>query len=206
MLTSKYITERGGTMNNNERWLIEESRKGNVDAFEELIKDYKKSAYNIALRVMRNVEDAEDASQEALIKIFKNISSFNMDSTFKVWMYRIVVNTCIDFKRRKSINAVSIDETIDLGSGREIQREISDESNNPDALIERNYSTQLVNDAINMLEDDFKTIIILRDIKGFTYDEISEILACNLGAVKSRLSRGRKRLKELLEKEMKANS
>ncbi len=193
-------------MNNNERWLIEESRKGNVDAFEELIKGYKKSAYNIALRVMRNVEDAEDASQEALIKIFKNISSFNMDSTFKVWMYRIVVNTCIDFKRRKSINAVSIDETIDLGSGREIQREISDESNNPDALIERNYSTQLVNDAINMLEDDFKTIIILRDIKGFTYDEISEILACNLGTVKSRLSRGRKRLKELLEKEMKANS
>ena len=206
MLTSKYITERGGTMNNNERWLIEESRKGNVDAFEELIKDYKRSAYNIALRVMRKVEDAEDASQEALIKIFKNISSFNMDSTFKVWMYRIVVNTCIDFKRRKSINAVSIDETIDLGSGREIQREISDESNNPDALIERNYSTQLVNDAINMLEDDFKTIIILRDIKGFTYDEISEILACNLGTVKSRLSRGRKRLKELLEKEMKANS
>ena len=193
-------------MNNNERWLIEESRKGNVDAFEELIKDYKRSAYNIALRVMRNVEDAEDASQEALIKIFKNVSSFNMNSTFKVWMYRIVVNTCIDFKRRKSINAVSIDETIDLGSGREIQREISDESNNPDALIERNYSTQLVNDAINMLEDDFKTIIILRDIKGFTYDEISEILACNLGTVKSRLSRGRKRLKELLEKEMKANS
>ncbi|MDD4439961.1 MAG: sigma-70 family RNA polymerase sigma factor [Tissierellia bacterium] len=193
-------------MNNNERWLIEESRKGNVDAFEELIKDYKKGAYNIALRVMRNVEDAEDASQEALIKIFKNISSFNMDSTFKVWMYRIVVNTCIDFKRRKNINVVSIDETIDLGSGREIQREIPDESNNPDALIERNYSTQLVNDAINMLEDDFKTIIILRDIKGFTYDEISEILTCNLGTVKSRLSRGRKRLKELLEKEMKANS
>ena len=193
-------------MNYNERCLIEESRKGNVDAFEELIKGYKKSAYNIALRVMRNVEDAEDASQEALIKIFKNISSFNMESTFKVWMYRIVVNTCIDFKRRKNVNTLSIDETIDLGSGREIQREIPDESNNPDALIERNYSTQLVNDAINMLEDDFKTIIILRDIKGFTYDEISQILSCNLGTVKSRLSRARKRLKELLENEMKVQS
>lgn len=203
MLTSKYITERGGKMNINERWLVEESRKGNVEAFEELIKDYKKSAYNIALRVLRNVEDAEDASQEALIKIFKSINNFNMESTFKVWMYRIVVNTCIDFKRKKSINAVSIDETIDLGSGREIQREISDESNNPDALIDRNFSTQLVNDAIGKLEDDFKTIIILRDIKGFTYGEISEILSCNLGTVKSRLSRARKSLKELLEKEMK---
>ena len=193
-------------MNNHERWLIEESRKGNVDAFEELIKDYKKSAYNIALRVMRNVEDAEDASQEALIKIFKNISSFNMNSTFKVWMYRIVVNTCLDFKRKKSLNAVSIDETLDLGSGREVQREISDETSNPDALVDRNYSTRLVSDAINMLEDDFKTIIILRDIKGFTYEEISEILTCNLGTVKSRLSRARNRLKEILEKEMKANS
>lgn len=206
MFTSKYITERGGTMNSNERWLVEESRKGNVDAFEELIKDYKKSTYNIALRVLRNVEDAEDASQEALIKIFKNIYKFNMESTFKVWMYRIVVNTCIDFRRRKSINTTSIDEKIDLGSGREIQREIPDESNNPDALIERNYSTQLVNDSINMLEDDFKTIIILRDIKGFTYDEISQILSCNLGTVKSRLSRARKKLKELLEKEIKAQS
>jgi len=191
-------------MNNHERRLIEESRKGNIDAFEELIKDYKKSAYNIALRVMRNVEDAEDASQEALIKIFKNISSFNMDSTFKVWMYRIVVNTCLDFKRKKSLNAISLDETLDLGSGREVQREISDETSNPDALVDRNYSTGLVDDAINMLEDDFKTIIILRDIKGFTYDEISEILNCNLGTVKSRLSRARKRLKALLEKEMKA--
>jgi RNA polymerase sigma factor (sigma-70 family) len=190
-------------MNNNERWLVEESRKGNVEAFEELIKDYKKTAYNIALRIMRNVEDAEDVSQEALIKIFKNISSFNMESTFKVWMYRIIVNTCIDFKRRKNISTVSIDETMDLGSGREVQREISDESYNPDALIERNYSTQLVNDAINALEDDFKTIIILRDIKGFTYDEISQILSCNLGTVKSRLSRARKRLRELLENEMK---
>ena len=191
-------------MNNHERRLIEESRKGNIDAFEELIKDYKKSAYNIALRVMRNVEDAEDASQEALIKIFKNISSFNMESTFKVWMYRIVVNTCLDFKRKKSLNAISIDETLDLGSGREVQREISDETSNPDALVDRNYNTGLVDDAINMLEDDFKTIIILRDIKGFTYGEISEILNCNLGTVKSRLSRARKRLKVLLEKEMKA--
>ena len=193
-------------MNSNERWLIEESRKGNVDAFEELIRDYKKSAYNIALRVLRNVEDAEDASQEALIKIFKSINNFNMESTFKVWMYRIVVNTCIDFRRKKYINTVSIDETIDLGSGREIQREIADDSYNPDALIDRNFNTQLVNDAINKMEDDFKTIIILRDIKGFSYDEISEILSCNLGTVKSRLSRARKNLKELLEKEMKAQS
>lgn len=190
-------------MNSNERWLIEESQKGNIDAFEELIKDHKKSAYNIALRVLRNVEDAEDASQEALIKIFKNIKNFNMESTFKVWMYRIVVNTCIDFKRKKQLQVLSIDETMDLGSGKEVKREISDQSNNPDALIDKSFNIQLVNDAINQLDDDFKIIITLRDIKGFSYDEISQMLSCNIGTVKSRLSRARKNLKEVLEKEIK---
>ena len=190
-------------MNKSERWLVEESRKGNIEAFEELIKDYKRIAYNIALRVLRNVEDAEDASQEAFIKIFKSISNFNMESTFKVWMYRIVVNTSIDYKRRKNVYNISLDETLDLGSGREIQREIADNSNNPDAQIEKYYSVHLVNGAINKLEDDFKTIIILRDINGLTYSEISEILTCNLGTVKSRLSRARKSLKEILENELK---
>ncbi len=190
-------------MKSNELWLVEQSRQGNVDAFEELIKDYKKSAYNIALRVLRNVEDAEDASQEALIKVFKNIQNFNMQSTFKVWMYRIVVNTCLDFKRKKMINAVSIDESIDLGGNSEIKREIADDSGNPDALVEKKYTNKLVNDAVNKLDDDYKTIIVLRDIQGFAYSEIAEILSCNLGTVKSRLSRARKSLKEILENELK---
>jgi len=190
-------------MKSNELWLVKQSRKGNVDAFEELIKDYKKIAYNIALRVLRNVEDAEDASQEALIKVFKNIQNFNMQSTFKVWMYRIVVNTCYDFKRKKSINAVSIDESIDLGGSSELHREIADDSGNPDVLVEKNFNNKLVNDSVNKLEDDYKTIIILRDIQGFSYSEIAEILSCNLGTVKSRLNRARKSLKEILENELK---
>ncbi len=190
-------------MKSNELWLIEQSRKGNIDAFEELIKDYKKIAYNIALKVLKNTEDAEDASQEALIKVYKSIKSFNMESTFKVWLYRIVVNTCIDLKRKKAINTFSIDESIDLGGVNEVQREIADNSGNPDELVEKNFNNKLVNDAINKLDDDFKTIIILRDIQGFSYGEISEILSCNLGTVKSRLNRARKNLKEILENELK---
>ena len=190
----------------NELWLVEQSRKGDVDAFEKLIKDYKKTAYNIALRVLRNVEDAEDASQEALIKVYKSIQNFNMQSSFKSWLYRIVVNTCIDFKRKKNINAVSIDENIDLGGNKEFQREIADDSNNPDILIEKNFNNKLINDAVGKLEDDFKTIIILRDIQGFSYSEISEILSCNLGTVKSRLNRARKSLKEILENELNIQS
>jgi len=190
-------------MKDNELWLIEQSRKGNVDAFEELIKDHKKSAYNIALRILRNVEDAEDISQEALIKVFKNIQNFNMQSTFRVWMYRIVVNACLDFKRKKTIDAYSIDETIKLDGNNEVHKEIEDNSSNPDAMLESNFNSKMVSDAVNKLEDDFKTIIILRDIQGFSYQEISELLSCNLGTVKSRLNRARKNLKEIIENELK---
>jgi RNA polymerase sigma-70 factor (ECF subfamily) len=193
-------------MKGNELWLVEQSRNGDVDAFEELIKDYKKIAYNIALRVLRNVEDAEDASQEALIKVYKSIQNFNMQSSFKSWMYRIVVNTCIDFKRKKNINAVSIDENIDLGGNKEFQIEIADDTNNPDILLEKNFNSKLISDAVGRLEDDFKTIIILRDIQGFSYSEISEMLSCNLGTVKSRLNRARKSLKEILENELNIQS
>lgn len=193
-------------MKGNELWLVEQSRNGDVDAFEELIKDYKKVAYNIALRVLRNVEDAEDASQEALIKVYKSIQNFNMQSSFKSWMYRIVVNTCIDFKRKKNINAVSIDENIDLGGNKEFQIEIADDTNNPDILIEKNFNSKLISDAVGRLEDDFKTIIIFRDIQGFSYSEISEMLNCNLGTVKSRLNRARKSLKEILENELNIQS
>ncbi|WP_019227571.1 RNA polymerase sigma factor [Sedimentibacter sp. B4] len=193
-------------MKGNELWLVEQSRNGDVDAFEELIKDYKKVAYNIALRVLRNVEDAEDASQEALIKVYKSIQNFNMQSSFKSWMYRIVINTCIDFKRKKNINVVSIDENIDLGGNKEFQIEIADDTNNPDILIEKNFNSKLISDAVGRLEDDFKTIIILRDIQGFSYSEISEMLNCNLGTVKSRLNRARKSLKEILENELNIQS
>jgi len=203
IVTSNIITERGGEMKDNELWLIEQSRKGNVDAFEELIKDYKRSAYNIALRILRNIEDAEDVSQEALIKVFKNIQSFNMQSTFKVWMYRIVVNACLDFKRKKKIDTYSIDETADFGGNKEIHREIQDNSNNPDDLVEKNYTNSIVSAAVNKLEDDYKAIIILRDIQGFSYNEISEILSCNLGTVKSRLNRARKNLKDIIDNELK---
>ncbi len=181
-------------MKDNELWLIEQSRKGNVDAFEELIKDYKKSAYHIAYRVLRNVEDAEDASQEALIKVFKSIQGFNMQSTFKVWMYRIVVNTCLDFKRKKKVDTYSIDEAENF---------VGSDSNNPDAMIDSNYDSKLVSDAVNKLDDEFKTVIILRDIQGFSYNEISQILSCNLGTIKSRISRARKSLKEIIEHEQK---
>lgn len=185
-------------MNDKELILIKKSQRGDVEAFEELIRDYKKVAYNIALKLLKNKEDAEDISQEALIKVFRSIDRFNMKSTFKTWLYRIVVNTCLDFKRKKSLKTYSLDETIKTEES-EIKKQIVDNSNNPDIVLEKNIDSKMVLEAVHNLDEDFKTIIILRDIQGFSYQEISEILTCNEGTVKSRLNRARKKLKTMLE-------
>ncbi|SHJ01440.1 RNA polymerase sigma-70 factor, ECF subfamily [Dethiosulfatibacter aminovorans DSM 17477] len=185
-------------MNDAEILLIKMSQKGDIDSFETLIKDYKKVAYNIALKYLRNKEDAEDVSQESLIKVFKNIGKFNMNSSFKTWMYRIVVNTCLDFKRKKKENTVSVDQPLHSGYD-EFYMELEDEKSSPENIVDKKLTSEMVMEAIEKLDDDFKTVIILRDINDFSYDEISRILSCNIGTVKSRISRGRQKLKEILE-------
>jgi RNA polymerase sigma-70 factor (ECF subfamily) len=188
-------------LNSSETLLINKSKKGDIEAFEELIKEYKKVAYNIALRILKNKEDAEDISQESMIKIFKSIDKFNMESSFKTWLYRIVVNTCLDFKRKTKENTISVDQPVQAGYD-EFYIDLKDETPSTEEIIEKKQMKEMVMEAIYKLDDDFKTIIILRDINGFSYEEISEILSCNIGTVKSRISRGRHKLKEILEIEM----
>lgn len=185
-------------MNDAEILLIKMSQKGDINSFETLIKDYKKIAYNIALGILRNKEDAEDISQESLIKVFKNIEKFNMNSSFKTWMYRIVVNTCLDFKRKRKENTISVDQPLHSGYD-EFYMELEDEKSSPEKIVDRKLTSTMVTEAIEKLEDDFKTVILLRDINEFSYSEISKILTCNIGTVKSRISRGRQKLKEILE-------
>lgn len=183
-----------------ERILIKKSVDGNVDAFEELIKDYEKRAYNIAYRLLKNPEDAMDVVQEAFIKVYKSIKEFKFKSSFSTWVYRIVVNTSIDFMRSKKV-VYSLDETIKCEKG-DIKREIADYENTPEIELERKLAKELVQKSIDKLDDIHRTVIILRDIQGFSYDEISEILCCSFGTVKSRISRGRIALKEIILKEM----
>ena len=188
-------------MQDNELLLIKRSIKGDIDAFEELIKDYKKMAYNIALRVLRNKEDAEDISQEALVKVFKNIDSFNMQSTFKVWLYRIVMNTCLDYKRKKKIVTYSIDKPLESDES-EIFQDIPDNSNNPDIIIQNKLESQMLSECIEMLDDDFRTVIVLRDLQNLSYKDIASILSCNEGTVKSRINRARKKLRDIITKKL----
>lgn len=187
-------------MNEKEILLIKKSQKGDIDAFEALISDNTKFVYNIALKMLKNKEDAEDISQEALIKVYKNIDSFNMESSFRTWMYRIVVNTCLDHMRKNKTTVVSIDKPI-ITEHNEFQVEIEDRSFSPEELFEKKETQKMISGALNQLDESFKTAIILRDINDFSYEEIADILTCSLGTVKSRISRGRQKLREIIEKD-----
>lgn len=191
-------------MRDNEIKLIKKCKRGNIDAFEELIENYEKTVFNIALKMVKNPDDAMDVSQEALIKVYKSISSFNFQSAFSTWLYKVVVNTCLDFLRKKKSNTYSIDVPIETEDG-EIKREIKDNINSPETLLDKQLTKELIHNSINKLDDIHKTVIILRDIQGFTYEEIAQILDCSLGTVKSRISRARKNLKDIILKEKEQN-
>ena len=191
-------------LNQQEISLIEKSSKGDVGSFEKLIQPYQKKAFNIAYRMLGNVEDASDVTQEALIKIYKSLDKYQGKSSFSTWVYSIVNNTCIDYIRKnKKGNVVYLDQEIQAMDG-SYRMELSDEMNTPEYLFEKQETQRMVQDAISQLNVDHREIIVLRDINGFSYQEIATMLNCSEGTVKSRINRARGHLKILLEKRLNA--
>ncbi|WDV47300.1 sigma-70 family RNA polymerase sigma factor [Clostridiaceae bacterium M8S5] len=190
-------------MNNNDEMLIKRCQKGDIDAFEILIESYEKIAYNIALKMIKNREDAMDVSQEAFIKVYKSINKFNFQASFSTWLYRIVVNTCIDFLKKEKKD-LSIDSTIKTEDG-EIKSQIADTKNTPERILEKKLTRELVHNSINELSEIHKVAIILRDIHGFSYEEIAEITQTGKGTVKSRINRARIALKKIIMKDKEQN-
>lgn len=191
-------------MSDNEVRLIKKCAKGDIDAFEELIGKYEKKAYNIAFKILKDPDDAMDISQEAFIKVFKSIKKFKFQSSFSTWLYRIVTNTCMDFLRKNKVMVYSLDNPIQSDNG-EIHREIEDKRNTTEDLFEKKMTKELVHKSIDKLDDIHKIVIILRDIEGFSYQEISEILDCTMGTVKSRINRARSTLKDIIIDGMEQN-
>ena len=179
---------------------VKQAMNGNIEAFEQLIYQYEKKVYSIAFNMFGNEHDAYDVSQEVFIKLYKNINSFKFDSSFSTWLHRITTNTCIDeYRKKKRHNqmAYSLDDPIDY-EGNEIDRQIKDSNHTPEESIVHKEQVNEVRKAILMLKEDHKMIIILRDIRGHSYEEIAQILKCSVGTVKSRLSRARNALKDII--------
>jgi RNA polymerase sigma-70 factor (ECF subfamily) len=190
-----------GVMDLSETEIIELCKKGDRDAFNTLVEKYQTQVINIAYSMLSNREDALDAAQEVFVKIYKNIGGFKGKSSLSTWIYRIVSNVCNDIlrKRRKNTNVISIstsaqedDENKDF--------DITDTNPTPEELLELSEQQRVVRTAISELSDEYREIVTLCDIEQLSYDEISQILKCPVGTVKSRLNRARSALKKKLIK------
>ena len=180
--------------------IIREVLDGDANAFEDIVREYERNVYNIALRMSGEREDALDISQEAFLKAYHSLRSFRGDSKFSVWLYRIVSNTCLDFlrerKRRAEVPLVREDD-----EGGEAQTQIPDESLSPETLLERKLTREALRRGLESLPDDQRKILLLREIQGFSYEEIGSILSLESGTVKSRIFRARRKLCEFLAAE-----
>lgn len=151
----------------------------------------EKQVYFTCLRMLGNQQDAEDCAQEAMLRAYRAFDSFRGDAAFSTWIIRIAMNCCNDYLRRQK-NVLSLDEMQETGF------EARDASSGPYGQLEDKERMRLLHQALRQLKEEYRRLIVLRDMQGFSYEELAETLNLNLGTVKSRLSRARKELCEIL--------
>ena len=179
-----------------ERDFLLRAQKGDAAAFEALVRAHEATVYHLALRQLGSREDAEDAAQEVFLKAYTSLKSCRGDSKRSVWLYRITSNVCTDMLRRRR-------ETVSLSQeneeGEPLELELPDERFDPAALAERKDLRERIGTALKSLPPDAREILLLRELGGQSYDEIAATLDIDLGTVKSRIFRARKKLCALLE-------
>lgn len=177
--------------------LIARAATGDGAAFSDLMAAHESRMFAVALRMCANREDAQDCLQDAMIRIYRSIAGFKAQSSFSTWVYRITMNTCLDeLRRRKVRGAASLDGLLDSGWSP------SDEDDVPERHAIAAEQRRTLDKAIAELPEDMRAAVVLRDIQGFSYDEIADMLTANIGTVKSRISRGRERLRQILKDHM----
>lgn len=180
--------------------LVDSARSGDMNAFSRLVTQYQDRILNTCWRISGRLDDAEDLAQETFLKALESIGSFRRQSGFYTWLFRIAVNVSISHRRRKGrmprLSLHSGDGQGDLVDSLPAGSRAPD----PSARLSARETQQLVQDGLDSLDDDQRAIIVLRDMEGFDYSQIAEIIAAPEGTVKSRLHRARMELKERLKR------
>jgi len=177
--------------------LVSMAKAGNHSAFEQLIHDNEKRIYNLILRMVGDPEDALDLSQETFLNAWKGLSSFHGDSTFSTWLYRLASNVCLDFLRRKKRRQDTLGAPLSLDD-EETPSPPADTALKPDEYLEHKERARALYRALAELPENHREILMLRELSGLSYQEISDTLQLDLGTVKSRLTRARTALKKVL--------
>lgn len=180
-----------------EMQIIARIRNGDIDAFELLVNDQKKVVFNLAMRMVGNEEDAYDISQDAFLKAYTNLDGFRGDCKFSSWLYKLTTNLCLDFIRKRNRHKV-VPLAYEDEDGETEYPELPDESLSPELLTEQKLLRESVQKGLGQLPPMQREILVLREVGGLRYDEISRQLNIEEGTVKSRIFRARKKLCQIL--------
>jgi len=185
----------------NESDLIAQARSGSHEAFSTLVNQYDRNIYRLAMNITGNREDAEDVLQEAFLKAYTNLDRFQGNSRFYTWLVRIAVNEALmKLRKRRGDRTVSLDEPVTTDDNDIVPREIQDWDENPEQRYANTELQTILNEAIASLEPQFRMVVVLRDVEQLSTEEAAELLGLSVPAVKSRLLRGRLKLRERLNK------
>ena len=179
-----------------EQRLVDAARRGDEAAFESLVRLYEKRVFALAVRMCGNSEDAAEAAQEAFLAAWQGLRFFRGDSSFSTWLYRLTSNACVDLLRRegrhRSVAASSLDDD------GELNRDVPDTAPSPQEEAERRELRAQIEEGLRALSPEHRQVLILREMHQLSYDEIADTLDLDVGTVKSRISRGRKQLRNFL--------
>lgn len=177
-----------------EKQMISRARKGELTAFEELVKEYEQRVFALAYRYCGNEQDAQDVVQEVFLRVYRSLKGFRGESGFSTWIYRITSNICVDHIRaEKGAHNISLETE-------EGEQPIPDavSLHQPEAAAENAILREALKEALALLSAEHRQILLLREIIGLSYVEISKMLRLEEGTVKSRLARARKQMREIL--------
>jgi RNA polymerase sigma-70 factor (ECF subfamily) len=176
--------------------LIKRSQHGDVDSFGILVNIYQGKVLGLCLKLTGNRSDAEDLAQDVFIKSYSALKGFRREADFGTWLHRITVNMYLNYKKKNSrMNILYIDDPVKTDNG-EISREIADSSADPLQEVEEKEDRSAVRQALDSLSPEHKAVLVLREIEGYSYEEIAQITQSSLGTVKSRMNRARLALKD----------
>jgi RNA polymerase sigma-70 factor (ECF subfamily) len=184
-----------------DRDLAAQAARGRERAFRELLTRYERPVFSLVFRMVRDRALAEDLAQEAFIRAFNAIDSYNPSYKFSNWIFKIANNHTIDYLRKKKLDTVSIHGSPNAASAEEQERTrlvLESDDEQPDDFVENRELGDRIEWAIGELRPEYRTVILLRHVEGYAYDEIADTLELPLGTVKTYIHRARKELKDLL--------
>ena len=174
-------------------------REGDEQAFAELMERYKRPVYHMILKMVRNIDDAEDLTIEAFAKAFKNLHKFKKDYTFSTWLFRIATNNAIDFIRKKKLDTFSLNTSFTDDGGESVNIDVQDNNLNPQEETIKGQKIELVQMFVTKLPPKYQRLVRLRYFDELSYEEIAKTLDAPLGTVKAQLHRARELMYDLVK-------